>query len=153
MTKATARKTSLKINTRQIMTIFDCPILFAFNWVRYKWIGLRDVKLNTENSRFEVLCSSCHQNCKWGSFTLLFCRCWHGFVHKCVPHAYFHSLDQSNLISLICGVVVAVPVVDAKALRKCDFAFLQSSLNYSFTMLAKCVLRNPGIKLKPALQR
>ena len=97
--KATARKKSLRINTGQIMTIFDCPILFAFNWVRYKWIGLRDVKLNTENSRFVVLCWSCHQNCKLGSFTLLFCRGWHGLVHKCVPHvqhAYFHSLDQSN---------------------------------------------------------
>ena len=52
MTTATARKTSLKINTGQIVTIFDCPILFAFyivGKVRYKWIGVRDVKLNTEN--------------------------------------------------------------------------------------------------------
>ena len=52
MTTATARKTSLKINTGPIVTIFDCPILFAFyivGKVRYKWIGVRDVKLNTEN--------------------------------------------------------------------------------------------------------
>ena len=52
MKKATARKTSLKINTRPIVTIFDCPILFAFyivGKVRYKWIDVRDVKLNTEN--------------------------------------------------------------------------------------------------------
>ena len=52
MTTATARKTSLKINTGQIVTIFDCPILFAFyivGQVRYKWIGVCDVKLNTEN--------------------------------------------------------------------------------------------------------
>ena len=51
MTTATARKTSLKINTGQMVTIFDCPILFAFyivGKVRYKWIGVRDVKLNTE---------------------------------------------------------------------------------------------------------
>ena len=49
---ATARKTSLKINTNPIVTIFDCPILFAFyviGKVRYKWIGVRDVKFNTEN--------------------------------------------------------------------------------------------------------
>ena len=30
MTTATTRKTSLKINTGPIATIFDCPILFAF---------------------------------------------------------------------------------------------------------------------------
>ena len=51
MTTATARKTSLKINTGQMVTFFDCPILFAFyivGKVRYKWIGVRDVKLNTE---------------------------------------------------------------------------------------------------------
>ena len=52
MMTATARKTSLKINIGPIVTIFDCPILFAFyivGKVRYKWIGVRDVKLNTEN--------------------------------------------------------------------------------------------------------
>ena len=52
MKTATARKMSLKINTGPIMTIFDCPILRAFyivGKVRYKWIGVRDVKLNTEN--------------------------------------------------------------------------------------------------------
>ena len=35
-----------------IVTIFDCPILFAFcivGKVRYKWTGVRDVKLNTKN--------------------------------------------------------------------------------------------------------
>ena len=52
MTTATDRKASLKINTGPIVTIFDCPILFAFyivGKVRHKWIGVRDVKLNTEN--------------------------------------------------------------------------------------------------------
>jgi len=51
MTKATARKTSLKINTGPIVTIFDCLILFTFyivGKVRYRWIGVGDVKLNTE---------------------------------------------------------------------------------------------------------
>ena len=102
MTTATARETSLKINTSPIVTIFDCPILFAFyivGKIRYKWIGMRDVKLNAGNERFVVLCSTCQQNCKWGNFALLFCRGWHALVHKCVlhvQHAYFHSLDQSN---------------------------------------------------------
>ena len=58
MTTATTRTRSLKINTGPIMTIFDCPIFFAFcilvGKVRYKWIGVRDVKLNTENMRFVV---------------------------------------------------------------------------------------------------
>ena len=52
MMTAMARKTSLKINTGPIVTIFDCPILFAYcivGKVNYKWIGVRDVKLNTEN--------------------------------------------------------------------------------------------------------
>ena len=52
MTTATDRKASLKINTGPIVTIFDCPVLFAFyivGKVRHKWIGVRDVKLNTEN--------------------------------------------------------------------------------------------------------
>jgi len=52
MTKATARKTSLKINTGPIVTIFDCLILFTFyivGKVHYRWIGVGDVKLNTEN--------------------------------------------------------------------------------------------------------
>ena len=67
MTTATSRKMAFKINTGPIVTIFDCPILFAFyivGKVRYKWIGVRDVKLNAGNERFVVLCSSCHQNCK-----------------------------------------------------------------------------------------
>ena len=47
MTKATA----LKINTGPIVTIFDCPILFAFyiGKVRYRWIGVREVKVYTDN--------------------------------------------------------------------------------------------------------
>ena len=48
MKTATAGTTSLKINTGPIVTIFDSPILFAFYIVgkaRYKWIGVRDVKL------------------------------------------------------------------------------------------------------------
>ena len=52
MMTATARKTSLKINTGPFVTIFDCSILFAFyifGKVRYRWIGVRNVKLNTEN--------------------------------------------------------------------------------------------------------
>ena len=47
MMTATAKKTSLKINTGPIATIFDCSILFAFyivSKVRYRLIGERDGK-------------------------------------------------------------------------------------------------------------
>ena len=50
---ATARRTLLENNTCAIVAIFcDYLILFAFYNVgeeRYNWIGLRPVKLNTEN--------------------------------------------------------------------------------------------------------
>ena len=52
-----ARKTSLKINTGPIVTIFDCPIVFAFyvlGKVRYKWICVRHVKLNRWFSRYVI---------------------------------------------------------------------------------------------------
>ena len=52
MTTATARKASLKINTCLIVSICDCPILlvfYNFGKVRYNWIGVCAVKLNTEN--------------------------------------------------------------------------------------------------------
>ena len=45
---ATAKKTSFKINSGPIVTIFVCSILFAFyivGKVRHWWIGVRDVKL------------------------------------------------------------------------------------------------------------
>ena len=102
MTKATARKTSLKMNTGPIVTIFDCPILFAFynvGKVRYKWIGVRDVKLNTIRDLrcyAQVVTKTVNEVI---SRCCVFCRGWLGLVHKCVlhvQHAYFHSLDQSN---------------------------------------------------------
>ena len=102
MTTVTAGKRHLKINTCPIVTICDCLILFAFYNVgklNYNWTGVRAVELNTENSIFSVVCSTCHQNGKCGNFTLLFCRGRHGLGHKCVPHvqhAYFSSLGQSN---------------------------------------------------------
>ena len=61
MTIATARKTSLKINTSPIVTIFDCPILFAFyivGKVRYKGIGVRYVKVVIKSVN-EVLSRCC----------------------------------------------------------------------------------------------
>ena len=102
MTTATARKRHLKINNRAIGTICDCPILFAFyniGKVSYNWTSVRAVELNTENPRFTVVSSSCHENGKCGNFTLLFWRGRHGLVYKLVPHvqhASFSSLDQSN---------------------------------------------------------
>ena len=45
-------KRHLKINTCAIVTIRDCPILFAFynvGKVSYNWTGVRAVELDTEN--------------------------------------------------------------------------------------------------------
>ena len=84
------------------MTIRDCHILFAFynvGKVSYNWTVVRAVELDTENEGFTVVCSSCNQYGKCGSFMLLFCTGQYGLVRKCVPHvqhAYFSSLDQSN---------------------------------------------------------
>ena len=33
------------------------------------------------------MCSSCHQNGKYGNFMLLFCRGLHGLVNKCMRAA------------------------------------------------------------------
>ena len=45
-----------------------------------------------------VVCSSCHQNGKYGNFTMLFQRGRHGLVHKCVPKCrtliFLHSTNQ-----------------------------------------------------------
>ena len=67
--------------------------------------------------RFTVMCLSCHQNGKYGNFTLLFCRGRHGLVHKCMRAARAARLFLLTrpIKFLISGVVVAVPVVDAKA--------------------------------------
>ena len=111
------------------MSICDCSILFAFynfGRVRYNWIGVCAVKLN--------LCScmpSCHQNgkhCKHCNFTLLFCRGWQGLVHKCVPHVQDAQVTfLTRPIKLfICGVVVAVPVVDALSSLKPGFHIVVS---------------------------
>ena len=56
------------------------------------------------------------ENGKHCNFTLLFCRGWHGLVHMCVPHVQHAYIFLTRPIKLfICGVVVAVPFVDAKA--------------------------------------
>ena len=50
--RATTRKTSPENKHCVIVSICDCPILFAFynvGKVRYNWIGERAVKLSTEN--------------------------------------------------------------------------------------------------------
>ena len=101
MLTAMARKTSLEIQLRNcdyFVIIPSCSHSIMLD-VCYIWIGVRGVKLNTDNERFTVVCSNCHQNRNSGNFTLLFCSRGHGLLLKCVPHvqhAYFSSFDQSN---------------------------------------------------------
>ena len=94
-----AKKTPLE---NKHLRFCDYPILFAFNNVNEEacnFISLSAVKVNTQNLRLTVVCSSIHENGKCGNLTLLFCRVRHGLIHKSVPHVqhdYFPSLDQSN---------------------------------------------------------
>ena len=117
MMTATAKITSLKKKTfTQLWLFCDHPILLAFYNVGgepYNWIGLCAVKLNEKNSTLRVVCSSSHQIGKCGNFSLLFCRGW----RRHVQHAYFYYYFFFNrpMKFLICGVFLAVPVVDAKA--------------------------------------
>ena len=116
-------KRHFEINTCLIVSIRDCPILLAFynfGKVRYNWIGVWAVKLNTGTfnsplKRCIVICPSCPQNGKHRNFTLLFCRGWHGLVHISACHTCSTLIFLTRPIKLfICGVVVAVSVVDAK---------------------------------------
>lgn len=102
------RDLKIKIINCATLTILRLPHLVRilhFGEEHYNWIGLHTVKSITENWRFAVVCSSCHQNGKRGNLTVLFCRGQHGIVHKCVSHLqhpYFSSLEQWKfLISLL----------------------------------------------------
>ena len=63
------------------------------------WISLSAVKVNTQNLRLTIVCSSIHQNGKCGNFTLLFCRGQHGLVHKSEPHVQ-HDYFSNQILSL-----------------------------------------------------
>ena len=97
MTKP-ARKTSLENKHLHICDYFAIiPSCSHFTMLtKNPAISLSAVKINTQNLKLTVVCSSVHQNGKCGNFTLLFCRGRHGVVHKSVPHDYFSTLDQSN---------------------------------------------------------
>ena len=62
------------------------------------------------------MCSSCHQNGKYGNFKLLFCRGLHGLVNKCMRAtcaARLFLLTQP-IKFLISGLAVAVPLMILK---------------------------------------
>ena len=63
------------------------------------------------------MCSSCHQNGKYGNFMLLFCGGLHGLVNKCMRAACAARLFllTQPIKFLISGLAVAFPVDDTKA--------------------------------------
>ena len=99
MMTAPSRQTSLE---NKHLRNCDYLISFAFYNVNDEpcnWISLSAVRVNAQNYRWTVVCSSIHQYGKFGNFTLLFSRGGHGLVHKSVPHVqhdYFSTLDQSG---------------------------------------------------------
>ena len=89
----------MKINTCATESILRLSHLtIIVNEEAFNCISLSAIKVNTENYRLTVVCSSIHQNAKCGNFTLLFCRGRHGLVHNSVSHVqhdYFpHSTNQ-----------------------------------------------------------
>ena len=118
MTIATLRKTSLEDthlrNRNYFKRIYFVEIKRCWRWTLQR--GCKERR--SRKYRFTtVACSSCRQNRKCGIFTLLFWRERYRIVLKSVPHVqhdYFSSFNQSVKF-LICGVVVAADVVNAKA--------------------------------------
>ena len=77
---ATARQTSLENEHCYYFVIIPSCLHFTM-LARNPTTGLVCVPLNQiRRTKDFFLCSSCHQNCKFGNFALLFCREQHGLV-------------------------------------------------------------------------
>ena len=103
----------LKINTSAIVTLCDCPILFAFYNVgkgSYNWTGVCAVELNTEIQDLRLKAQVVIK-----TVDVVISRCCFAeegtdlFISAC------RTCSARPLKFLICGVVVAVLVVDPKA--------------------------------------
>ena len=81
--------------------------------VYFRLLGTNGFHIKAENERFSAVGSRCRQNLKYENFTSSFGKLRQKSVPKRVPpvqHDYFSLFNQS-IKSLVCGVVVAVPVV------------------------------------------
>ena len=74
------------------------------------WNG---VQVGKENEKFTVMYTPSPKNIEFGHFTLLFCWLRQGNVQKHKTHVQSNCFCSLNL--LLCGVLVAVAVVVAKA--------------------------------------
>ena len=80
--------------------------------VYFRLLGTKDFHLKGENERYSAVGSRCWQNLKYENFTSSFGRLRQKIAPKSVPHVQHDYFSFSQPIkSLICGVVVAVPVV------------------------------------------
>ena len=85
----------------QLSLLCDYSISFAsciIGEVYNNWIARSNVKVNTENERFTVVCSRCRQNASV-VISLCFFGTWQRTVLEGVPQvqrAHFSSFDQSH---------------------------------------------------------
>ena len=69
--------------------------LYNAGELSYNWMGTNGFKVKTEKDCFDVICSGCRQNLKFGDFTLLFCGVRQRNARKFmlhVQHDYFPFL-------------------------------------------------------------
>ena len=92
----------------------DYSMLLTFYKIgemHFRLLGTNGFHVKAENERFTAAGSCCRQNLKYETFTLSFDRLRKmtnapkSVLH--MQHDYFSSFNQ--LLSLICGVVVAFP--------------------------------------------
>ena len=86
--------------------------LFKISKVHFHLSGTKDFHVKAENERFPVVGLRCHQNLKYENFMSSFGRLCQKIAPRgmtCSMISFLHSSD--HIISLICGIVVAIPVV------------------------------------------
>ena len=81
--------------------------------VYFRLLGTNGFHIKAETERFSAVGSRCRQNLKYENFTSSFGKLRQKSVPKSVPHVQhdYFSLFNQSIKSLVCGVVVAVPVV------------------------------------------
>ena len=88
---AIADKTSLKNKDLRNGDYYFCDYCFLLAFyivdkLRWNWTDRNTVRLNIENERFTVACSSCRSNLKSGNLTFSFGRLRQRILLMCVPH-------------------------------------------------------------------
>ena len=87
--------------------------MYKIDEVCFHLIGTNGFHVKAENERFTAAGSCCRQKLKYENFTSSFGRLRQKIAPKSVPHVQPTRLffRIQPIKSMICGVVVAVPVV------------------------------------------